>query len=218
MCHLEGIAEPTRGAWVDTRTGRLEKPPALLELTRQFEHGLGETGEEPIAVTTRMLTLLDTAIAQAGGDPRLERTRQEWANANPNDPGWRPMIARLAQDLRHRAMVLYGARITPVGPAGDYESPWPGVPEATRAYLAAPADSPQRERISTQIHTGVTVRPDGCADCHLNPSPRLDFRSVGYSPARAEALSNLPVAAMLHPVGQGRPFYLPTMREAGDEQ
>lgn len=208
MCHAAPSSLPMPATWVDLTTGETQSAPATLQLMNLMEVEADKIQSEPEAVHDPVVRLLRQAIDAAGGDPLLEYLRVQIETSEPGSPVWRHSMAELAEELPNHARGEYGGKIEPApgGVTGILSRA--ELAEATRRYLAAAPEAPDRAAAKKQIHAGIVAKPEGCLACHGPQEARLDFAALGYSPRRVGELVGARVASLMEQIQQGQPFSL----------
>ncbi len=205
-CHDPGVTPPARAAWLDNRTGAVQKPPALLRLMVLLE-GVSQPVQTKAAdITPQIIALLREAETAVGVDPPLHEMLIHLETTEPGSPVWRKAIGDLQAVLPSRVRGEYGARIAPAAVAEEWARRQSQSAALTREYNATAPSSPQRDAVNKRIHENVLAKPDACMTCHGGEPPRFDFEQLGYSPQRASALRNTEVARMIQHIREGRPF------------
>ena len=216
MCHTATDVTPLPAVWVNTATGEAQGVPAILQLISLFERQ-GQPGGVDDTAGRLLLELLPEVVRASGSDPLLSYMAVELQTTEPGSPVWHRTLEQLTAELPNHAHGEYGAKLCPTtAPASqplrrDYTA-------LIREYQAAPADSDDREEINKRIHAEVMPEPAGCAPCHRQEQPRLDFRAVGYSPQQVVAMTGEPVAQMMQTIWKGGTFSLPRISENPDDR
>ncbi len=213
VCHLEQAPTVDDMVWIsmDDRTERPE--PAILRLAATLDQHLPEDKDELKAQHAELVELLEQVIEEAGGQPIFERWLLQLETARLGGV----LYAAHLEEMRHRVH-LYGR--------GEYGRKI-GVPK-----LALVPDQKQREAqekmvtmglgMSDQahealveiVHRGIARPEPKCTRCHDDEPELVDYDTLGYSPARAEALRSQSIRQFSNAVEQGEIFYLPSVLDS----
>lgn len=206
-CHTQTSARPMEAGWIDLEGAERREPPAILRLI-SYLHGNGTIIEEqPRVAHGTILPLLRETVKVAGDDNVLNYLLLQIDTSQPGSPVWKHTVAQLARELPAHARGEYGAKIAP-GAGNDARVVNRKLQRLARDYNDAREGSPERKEIVSSIHASVRVAPQGCLACHGGRDFLLDLEALGYPPARAEELKDLPLARMAEQVRQGRRFHL----------
>lgn len=205
VCHREHENRPTPAAWVSLAAGRVQPPPAILQLLSQ-----SAVATQPADLADRsaaLVALLRQAIDVIGGDPLLSYLAIQLETSEPGSPVWRKAMAQLQSELPNHARGEYGAKITPVSAKGE-----PVVhnnADLIEQYFSRESAQADRGAIHKKLHEGVIVKPEGCLPCHRAEPAMLDFDALGYSTGRISELTSTPIVGMMQQIREGQPFSLP---------
>ncbi len=209
VCHATPHGQ-TEAGWVDTRTGKPQSTPAILQLIAFLDANRRRIADEPGAVHGRIVELLRTANADAGHDDILEYLLLRIDTSQPGSPVWVHAVAQLTEELPDHARGEYGAKIA-LG--ADVQKRSRELRKLAEQYQDAPPASGERSRLNGQIHAGVVPAPQGCLACHTAGESPLNLEALGYPPARTEQLKAVALARMAERVRGGQVFYLPLSGE-----
>jgi hypothetical protein len=214
VCHEAGVeGQAIEVVWRGSASGTVQDPPPVLRLTRVLED-LGPSEADAKAAHPKIVALLKEMNAIAGLEPEMEDPLVEIDSSVPNSPFWRKSVQSLRDQLPLHARGEYGAKMTRAYSANN---PAATLAEQTRAYLAAPENSPQRKELSGQIHKSVLPKPGGCSNCHVTEGGLFNFQAAGYSAQRARTLQKLPLGRMVERIRAGEKFQLPRITEGGND-
>ncbi|HOA72935.1 MAG TPA: hypothetical protein PL151_01175 [Phycisphaerae bacterium] len=206
VCHRQASATPISAVWVSTKTGKPQPAPAILQLLARFS---AATQPADLADQSEsVLQLLRQAIDVSGGDPVLNFLALQLETSQPGSPVWRQAIQQLAEELPNHARGEYGAKIAMADGPGIRPTSREFA-KLTEEYFSRKADQADRTRILGRIHEGIIQRPQACVPCHRTENPMLDFKALGYSPSRIDALTSTPIVGMIQQIREGQPFNLP---------
>lgn len=213
VCHDPSAKQSGRieARWIAIANYTTQAPPAVLRLAALLEPlKIGDKAEAQ-RIHGTMVALLKDVIQTAGTDPALEDLLVQIESAVPDSPLWKRSVQRLIAELPRHTRGEYAAKIARGGNVKDTAS----LASQTAAFLAAPEGSAQRKQISDSIHKEILAQPSACAICHTTePTGMLDLPALGYSPARARVLRELPLARMAQQIRQGESFQLPKLLES----
>lgn len=216
VCHTQPNELPEHLEWVNLRTGNAQPPPAHLRLRKLLETETERFEKEPGKVQGELLSLLDSALANARQSPRLKYIRLNLETAPPGSPVWRDAVESLRAELPYHARGDYGAKLTRDVPDGTRRGARKLLDEKAAAWLALQPGDKRRDEIYDEIHTRLLAKPGACLACHGGEPPRVDFVALGYDAARAAALRGSVIARQMQHIRDGQPFYLPDVLEEHD--
>ena len=87
--------------------------------------------------------------------------------------------------------------------------------EAVRDFLARreTVAGEEKKALIEKIHPQQRKPTLHCVECHRAEGGLVDFTSLGYPPARVQAISSPLVTRAIDHIVEGKPFYLPSFLE-----
>ena len=211
-CH-DASSKSGTFVWVDKPGGEVIESPAMLRLLDMLEQPADATGPIP---DKQLRTLLRETLRTAGAVPQLESILIELESTQPDSPVYHHAVARLRRIAPGLARGVYGALLTPRGRIADGR--YRRLCDASRVaqVLAAQPNSPQRKKLTEQLHEQIVRKPASCLLCHGQGDEGVDFSKVGYTRRRAGQLRHLLLADMINRLRRGESFHMPTLLEHPD--
>jgi len=211
-CHAaDAQQQGLQARWFRLPDREPQDTPAVLQLA-----GLLEKPEEvlgnPQLVKDRLIPLLRQAVEDSAGDRQLREWLLRVETAYPESEPWRAAIRAMAHEgtgIRTHVHGEYKAKIGLYHDGTLIGAPTPEQQEATERYQAGE----RSRRLIDTIHKGITPRGALCTPCHSAEPTLIDFKALGYPPARIEFLQDSAVVRQILSIEQGQPFHLPTIQE-----
>jgi cytochrome b subunit of formate dehydrogenase len=200
VCHAEDAAKGTAARWYSLPSREPCRTPAVIRLANLLEKK-GET-EPATDLDARLISLLREAVAETNVQSKL----------------WQGIVAEMRVGVKTHAHGEYNAKIAMYRNGRIVGSPDAKRRAASQRYVANHQSMTGEQRVKTlkAVHAGI--RPVGalCTPCH-SPQPTLvDFRALGFSPARVAELQGSEIVRQVLSIEGGQPFHLPQILEDAD--
>lgn len=213
VCHLKSDREPLPLVWYDLESGAPTDPPALLQLYGWInsEEGRAAFDQPTAAVQDRLVGLLSTATAQAGGDPSLARLRDQVAAIHYTSYLFPDAVANVRARLKSHLRGEYGAKLALRDAGGSPRLAHADTADAARELRALDpeADATQREALVTAVHPQRRAETLDCIACHTTEHALVELQSVGYPPVRINELRGGWVFRAIQHMRDGQTFIMP---------
>lgn len=214
VCHLESSRTPLPLVWYDLADGDVASPPALLQVYGWLNSPEGAAALEAptAAVQDRLVGLLQTAAAQSGYDPALERMVADVSAVSYASYLFVDAAERVRARLRMHLRGEYGAKLALRDPtSGQPILAHEGADEATRALLRLDddADPARRAELIAAAHPAQRAESLDCVACHTADHPLVDLAAVGYPPVRLAELQQGWVFRAIQHMRDGQSFVMP---------
>lgn len=206
VCHMTGESEPLRLAWYDLDNGELQPPPALLRA-----YGLLTNSGEQGPPQRELVTLLDHAIADAGGAPPLVSLRKHLAAVRAGSEEWRRLLDLARSEIPRHFRGEYGAKLALLDAEGVPRLGHPGNEGAVREFMESRDGftGEQREEVLQRVHPARRSPTLQCQACHRPTGSLIDLGALGYPPARIQQLAQPLVTQMIDHIVAGQEFRMP---------
>ncbi|MFQ5804970.1 MAG: hypothetical protein ACE5I3_00820 [Phycisphaerae bacterium] len=221
VCHLQTEQKPIELAWYDLGTGRKRVAPALLRAYAWLvEARSRESSEWTRADQREIVELIRRADREAGGDPAFKHLADHLAAVRAESEEFAPLLEAARETLPRHFRGEYGAKLALVDP--QTRRPWlghPGSEAAAQEYLSQ-KDSlrgEEKEAVLTRVHPLRRKPTLHCTDCHRPEGALVDLTTVGYPPARVQALVQPLIMQAIEHIVEGREFHMPTFIRPRDE-
>lgn len=214
VCHIKTDAEPLSLTWYDLDRGKPCGRPAILNA---YDFVTSAEGRKRLADPTaddqaHLVDLLGEAAREADGEPALETLVKHVATVRPGSEAFQRLMEAVRTALPRHFRGEYGAKLALRDPgSGRPVLAHPDTSEAVREYLQRGAASAgaDRDALLARVHPFKREQPLHCTNCHRPKDSLIAFESVGYPPARQEALTGPPVFQMIEHISAGLPMNLP---------
>lgn len=214
VCHVQNNQTPLDLAWYDLQSGgELGRPPSLLRAFAWLTSpAVRDKKEFTSAEQTEIVRLLRAAVDEAGGEPQLASLAGHLAAVRATSDEFTRLVQVTRDAVQGQFRGEYGAKLALLD-AGT-RKPFlgmSGIEAATKTFLArrGTLTEPEKTALLKQIHPPRRDRTLQCGECHRVEGSLVNFSSLGYPPARIQAISSPLVTEAIEHIIQGKPFYLP---------
>ncbi|RMF85536.1 MAG: hypothetical protein D6744_01250 [Planctomycetota bacterium] len=214
VCHYAPHDRRPDLLWYDLDSGEPIDRPALLA-AYDFVTSLSEpqttalTAEDQDELVRLLRAAGDAASSEAGR--RIAALADSVAAPRPGGAEMRHAVAVARAVLPNFFRGEYGAKIALRGADGRPLLSYPNTREAVSAYLSLSesAGNGRREELTRLVHLGGELPSIDCELCHREEGSWIDLRSLGYPPARIDALHNPWLARTIEHMVGGQTLRLP---------
>jgi hypothetical protein len=214
VCHLHTEEKPLALAWYDLKTGKVRaQAPALLRAYAWL------TSPKARSATTfkpkdqlEIVNLLRSAAVEAYGDIELNSLAEHLRAVRVTSDEFVRLIQVARDSVQGHFRGEYGAKLALTDPrTAKPILRNPGNDRAVRDFLAQrdTLTEEQKKALLTRIHPQRRDPTLHCTQCHRAEGSLVDFSSIGYPPARVQAMSSPQVTSAIDNIVQGRQFHLP---------
>jgi len=211
VCHAKEARNAGKSQWFNLPGRQPRGTPAVLQLAGLLENP-DELIREPGGVTDRLIPLLGRAVDESRGNRQLRDWLLRIQTAYPQSEPWNKVMRDMANERTGIRVHVHGEYSAKIGLFTDGKllgSPAPAQLDALREFQAG-----KRSRaIIDTLHKGVAPEGAVCTPCHSEVPGLIDFKALGYPPARIKSLQDSAVVRQILSIEQGKPFYLPTIQE-----
>jgi hypothetical protein len=218
VCHAQASQKPLPLAWYDLQTGKTRsEAPALLRayewLTRP---SVRATNAFTASDQTEIVRLLREAADEAYAETDLVSLSKHLAAVRATSDEFSHLVKVARDACQGHFRGEYGAKLALIDPRNSKALLRnQGNEDAVRDFLA------RRDRLTVDEKKALVekihpLRRDPtlhCVECHRIEGGLVDFRSLGYPPARIQAISSPLVTRAIDHIVEGKPFYLPSFLE-----
>lgn len=213
VCHVEQKEGPLPLAWYDLKTGnKRAQPPALLQAYAWLTSpSIRHTNTFSLQDQAEIVRLLRQAATEAGGEASLASLAEHLAAVRAASDEFGRLVKVTRQALPGHFRGEYGAKLALLDPRTRQPLLQPDNPKAARQYLARrhSLTGEEKEQLLRKIHPPRRTPTLHCRQCHQPEGSLVDFLSLGYPPARLEAISSPLVTSAIDHIVEGKPFHLP---------
>lgn len=214
VCHTQQDQKPLSLAWYDLKTGGTRaQPPALLRAYAWLTSpATRDKTTFNVADQTEIVRLLRAAADEAYEDTGLVSLSAHLAAVRATSDEFIRLVQVTRDAVQRHFRGEYGAKLALMDPRtrkpflGDS-----GIEQAMHDFLArrdAMTDE-EKARLLKKIHPQRRDPTLHCTQCHRPEGSLVDFRSIGYPPARIQAISSPLVTSAIDHIVEGKPFHLP---------
>ncbi|MFI5380460.1 MAG: cytochrome b/b6 domain-containing protein [Tepidisphaerales bacterium] len=214
VCHAEEAAKGGTPQWFSLPGREPRGTPAVLQLAGMLENP-DELARDPRGVADRLVPLLGRAVDESGGSRQLRGWLLRLQTAYPQSEPWNKVLSDMANErtgIRAHVHGEYSAKIGLFADGRLLGSPTPAQSDALRELKAGKPGKPIKAIIDT-LHKGIAPKGALCVPCHSQGTGLVDFKALGYPPARVKSLHDSAVVRQILSIEQGMPFYLPNIQE-----
>lgn len=214
VCHTQQDQKPLSLAWYDLKTGgtRSQAPALLRAYAWLTSPATREKTTFTIKDQTEIVQLLRAAAEEAYEETGLISLSAHLAAIRATSDEFTRLVQVTRDAVQKHFRGEYGAKLALVDPRtrkpllGD-----PGNQPAVRDFFARrdTMTDEEKARLLKTIHPQQRDPTLHCTQCHRPEGSLVDFRSVGYPPARIQAISSPLVTSAIDHIVEGKPFHLP---------
>ncbi len=215
ICHDAKIDGPVQATWLSIYDGVRQQPPPALRLATYLEVEADRVMSEPVEAHGRIEPLLRETLFFVDETSSLHDVHLQLTLSEPGSPVWEKAVRQLIRELSLHIRGEYGAKIALNISESERSADDEQMLRQAAAYLRLPKDSPQRDEMLPKIHKDILGKPGACLACHKEPSARLDFAALGYSPEKIESITGSLIVQQIQHIREGTPFYLPSISQQG---
>jgi hypothetical protein len=151
-------------------------------------------------------------VDESGGNRRLRQWLLRIETAYPGSTPWEDVIRDMADERSGIRTHVHGEYAAKIGLFSDGRMA--GTPTSEQLTALREFQAGQRGKaLLNTLHAGVAPKGALCTPCHSDASTLVDFKKLGYPPARVRSLQDSAVVRQILSIEQGRPFHLPTIEE-----
>jgi hypothetical protein len=219
VCHLQTDQKPLALAWYDLKSGKVRsQAPALL---RAYAWLTTPAARNPTAFKPKdqedIVKLLRSSASEAYGDTELNSLAEHMEAVRVTSDEFIRLIRVSRDAVQGHFRGEYGAKLA----LTDTRTTKPilrnpGNDKAVRDFLAQrdTLTDEQKKLLLNRIHPQRRDPTLHCTQCHRPEGSLVDFSSIGYPPARVQAMSSPQVTSVIDNAVQGRQFHLPEFLES----
>ena len=215
VCHAQQDHKPLSLTWYDLETGEARKrAPALLRAYAWLtDPAIRDKAAFSVKDQTEIVRLLRAAADEAYRDAKLASLAKHLAAVRAASEEFTRLVGVTREAVSGHFRGEYGAKLALVDPntngplLGD-----PGTAAAVKDFLARRTTTTAQEKLLLlkEIHPQRRDPPLSCAECHRSEGSLVHLPSLGYPPARVQAISSPLVTDAIRHIVEGKPFYLPS--------
>lgn len=216
VCHVQQDQAPLPLAWYDLKTGgKREQAPAMLQAYAWLTSpSMRHTNTFTMNDQAEIVRLLRKAANEADAESSLASLADHLAAVRATSGEFARLVRITRQTLPGHFRGEYGAKLALVNPGtGKPILKNPGSAEAAREFLARSSSLAGEEKAQwiKKVHPQRREPTLRCKECHRSEGSLVDFASLGYPPARLQAISSPLVTSAIDHIVDGQPFYLPAI-------
>ena len=223
VCHVQSDQKPLSLAWYDLQTGKTRPgAPALLRayewLTRPSVRG---TNSFTVNDQTEIVRLLREASREAHAETDLVSIASHLAAVRAASEEFGHLVKVARESCQGHFRGEYGAKLALFDPnTSKTILRNPGNEQSVRDFLARrdTLGADEKKALLQKIHPLRRDPTLHCVQCHKTEGGLVDFRSLGYPPARIQTISSPLVTSAIDHIVEGKPFYLPSFLEINNRQ
>ncbi len=214
VCHVRTDQKPLALAWYDLKSGKtLTEAPSLL---RAFEWLTSPATRGATNFTVQdqagIVRLLRAASTEAHGETELSALAEHLAAVRVTSDEFRRLVKVTRDAVQGHFRGEYGAKLALL--EAGARKPFlrnTGNESAVRDFLSQrnALGEEQKKQLLQQIHPQRRNPTLHCTDCHRAQGSLVDFASIGYPPARIQAISSPQVTSAIDHIVEGKEFHLP---------
>ncbi len=217
VCHRDQDLHGVGLTWLSLEDRTEVEDPAVLRLAAILE--TAPQGDVPAEWATTLATTLGEAVEESGNDPELVRWKAELKASRVGGVRYSVTVAEMAARIGRHGHGEYGEKIGIPAASGRRWTP-DAEQQAAIDRIRGPEGSSlhidERKALITTVHKTLKKPEVECQLCHTADNGLVDFPTLGYSPARVEALRSNTIARQAQAVESGTTFFLPNVLNVGE--
>lgn len=215
VCHTQHDQKPLSLAWYGLKNGEARnQAPALLRAYAWLtDPSIRDKTAFTVKEQTEIVRLLRAAADEGYGEAKLASLGKHLAAVRATSDEFIRLVGVTRDAVRGHFRGEYGAKLALVDPRTKKPILGsPGNKKAVQELLAYRSASTAEEKalLLKKIHPNRREPTLHCTECHRSEGSLVDLPSLGYPPARIQALSSPLVTDAIEHIVEGKPFYLPT--------
>lgn len=216
VCHAEGDRGPADAGWFSLPARTPSGTPAILEMASYLEALPPITADNATAVSTRLQTLLESALPASGHNTQLANWLARVRTTHPESRIFRQLVDEMRDGISLHVRGEYAAKIGFMRDGRVVSDLTADQQAAAREYLAQQKAAPaaQLQPVLDRVHTGIRSVGAMCTPCHAEQPTLVDIAKLGYPPRRVTELRESAIIRSVLKIEAGQPFYLPLDQEA----
>lgn len=218
VCHAQQDQSPIPMVWYDLKSGqsRSEAPSLLQAYAWLTSPLLRETNTFTPSDQTEIVRLLRAAAQEAFEEKALVSLAEHLAAVRATSDEFARLVRVTRDAVRGHFRGEYGAKLALVD--ARTQKPRlaaPGSQQAVEDFLRRRSTLSDAEKVAVlaKIHPPRRNPTLHCTECHRSEKSLIDLPSLGYPPARVQAISSPLVTDAIEHMVEGKPFHLPAVLE-----